>query len=544
MRCLLMLLLLTSSHSAAQELASDSSSLKVEAAKSREYTPEQRTNLGVLESARTEAGSLSPGLQVYSLVRIAEGYYRLDKPRAVTLMVEAFTVTQAIEDDPFDLRPSLQISILTRLFSWEPERAAALWEQTEAQVRSFMAEAMLKYKLDRKDYVGAADVVFKTMGGDRFPHGVVARLLRKLPPEMVLEREQLFLAAFDFAKRHPADNQAQFEDFGTLLLRSWQLLPPKLVLEAVDMLLEQSQRGRPEAVVISSRLKSVRFPTTYEYRAYQVLPILRQLDRDRADSLRRKLESVATAEKVSQHGFLQALEPEDWNRGDSPMGITSIGYSLPGGEEEAAERDTTMRAVNQRIADIQKTAVNNPREAIAMAGTLPEIISMRPAGYLPRLTALSSLGAILPARFPETRTTIVDEIYRNIARIPPEQQERFLEQAIRLAAAASDDGRIRTGILRGLQAAEALYKDDNDREDPNQEMKAYWPSAAAYQRFLFLEMKYLPEKVPDELELIRDEEIRGLSRIATALASLGMEELRPGSRVRKKSKRRGFTAPL
>jgi hypothetical protein len=144
----------------------------------------------------------------------------------------------------------------------------------------------------------------------------------------------------------------------------------------------------------------------------------------------------------------------------------------------------------------------------------------------------------------ETRSLLIDEIYRNIPRVPPEQQDRFLEQAIRLAAAAQDTTRVQVGIQRGLQAAEALHKIDSDREDPNQEMKAYWPSAGAWQKYLFLEMKYLPAKVPDDLEAIRDEEIQGLARIATALASLGMEEIRPGSRVRKKNTRRGFTAPL
>lgn len=490
--------------------------------------------MAVLQAAETQAGSLSSGLRVYSLVRIADGYARVDKAMGVQTLESTHRITAGMKDDPA-LRESMQAAILQRLFRLSPDLAAELWEGGAPPVRNRTADLMLKYRLDKKDLTGAADIVFKISSDDVFPFAVAARVLDRLPEEMVVEREQIFMAALHYTRRHPEEGRAQFEDFGTLLLRSWRRIPPKLVLESIELLLDQARRVPSERLIVSDARKSTLFGSTYEYRVFQVLPILRQLDRDRANLLAR-YPAVARAEKANPNGILPALGANVPQGAGSPTHPTLMTYAIASAEE--AINEETEEDVRRQLDHILEIAATNPRESVRRAASFQEVTHRRPLGFIPRMEALTAITGIVPTSEREVLAMAVDGIYKNLARVPLEAQDRYLEIAIKQAARINDESRMAAGIQRGLKIAETLYLTDADREDPNQEMKAFWPSAAIWQKYIFLEMKYLPRAVPDDLEGIRDEEIRGLARIATALASLGERELRVTARVKKKHRSR------
>jgi hypothetical protein len=82
-----------------------------------------------------------------------------------------------------------------------------------------------------------------------------------------------------------------FEDIGTLVVRFWEQLPPVVILEAADRILDhaKAEAGAGHSPFnFASSHGSASFGSAYELRLFQFLPVIQDLDPSRAQQLLRE----------------------------------------------------------------------------------------------------------------------------------------------------------------------------------------------------------------------------------------------------------------
>jgi hypothetical protein len=89
--------------------------------------------------------------------------------------------------------------------------------------------------------------------------------------------------------------------------------------------------------------------------------------------------------------------------------------------------------------------------------------------------------------------------------------------------------------MAGIQQAAQLRTRDNDPDDPNVALTAWWPSTAAALRLIGAASRISPQTALNQAEKIDDKELRVLGEIKVASQMLGTRALRFKEMVHKKS---------
>jgi len=102
-------------------------------------TPQQQTGLSILDQQAGVAKGLSPVMRTFALMEIARGYEKLNPPKALAIIRDAFQASQSIEDDS-DPKTSnktwLQGQVLSRLVALDPAYCEQLVPQLAGYPRS------------------------------------------------------------------------------------------------------------------------------------------------------------------------------------------------------------------------------------------------------------------------------------------------------------------------------------------------------------------------------------------------------------------------
>src|SRR4051794_14342926 len=273
-----------------------SANTSADRAPERKVTPEQK-KLGtqLLQRAEMEAAGLPPGMRAYSLLQIARGYEQSDKAKAVELLEGAFTATRAVDDDgSLQTRDKLQRQILSAMAPLAPDKVDDYLPQLSPDTRKQVLEALLTHYQQTKQLDHAIDLVYRISHESEFPYGAASRIIQALPPEQDAEAGQLFTRALASFRDHKHASGMFFggDDFGDFIMRNAKRVPPATVKEAIYEALKQAQDAAKEnqnggngQIALASDKGSLRFNSTYEYRLFQLLPVLRSIDPDEADKL-------------------------------------------------------------------------------------------------------------------------------------------------------------------------------------------------------------------------------------------------------------------
>ncbi len=504
-------------------------------------TAQQKLGLRQLEIAQAEAAGLQPDMRAFVLWQASRGYATLYPSKADSLLKEALTVTQAIESTEDELKECaepafcgpvhwLQEQILLDLIRRSKQLGPVEQFLTNADpgFRQLLGSALLERYIDEKHFDRARQLL-NQLADDQgsFPYRDATRLIEALPPEQEGDRQAIFSQALDSFTRHGAELYPMDGDFAIMVLRFSEKLPGALVLQAIDQLLDrakaadESQRNNGEqnlSVGVSANKGDAYFDSHYEFRLFQLMAVLEQLDPLRAESLRRERSDVRAALERYPRGLdsLGALSA----RGE-PTGIMNIGTVDRDNSPEAAAEQLNFE-VSRRQRQINGEAEKNPRQALSDAMTLPLTHPLGGMDFSPRAMTLQSVAWIALTRNPVVSKEALQEIRKIADPMPPRSQAQVLEDLPDLYLRMGDETDARKTLDQLLGVAARLYEKDADLSDPNQAFKVWWPSSNVWWRCIAFAAKLDPSPVEQIIAEIQDDEIKAFERIAFANSLLGV----------------------
>ena len=260
---------------------------------------------------------------------------------------------------------------------------------------------------------------------------------------------------------------------------------------------------------------AVAFNSQYEFRLFQVLPVLRQLDESEAKKLLEEYQQVQTLLAKYPQGT-DSLQPPDAPEGGRerrPGASFMMSSDGPGGGGRPGPGPQMPAPLEmQQVSKVAAEAEKHPRDALAMCAGISD-------------PGLRSQALLMVARSTwKNDSSIAREALQKFMELNPKLE--IAQQVMSLSTAAdiylkmgeTDDAK---GVIeKGLAAAESAYKKDSNADDPNKALKAYWPSAEAYRGMLRLAVRISPVWAANLVKEISDPEMKVVAQIAMAASLL------------------------
>lgn len=494
----------------------------------------------LLDTAEAEASGLAEaGMHGYALLQLARVYAMVDRQKAMDLLNQAFSAANSLADDS-KTKPRLEQQILQAMAPMSPERVDELLPQAPAEARQTAFQALLSYYEKSKQMDRAMDVVDRIAADGPFPYTAATKLMDVLPPESAAERQRLFHAALESFRAERLPPMAYVSaggDFGQMVVQQWQGLPQPIVRDAIAEILrkaESSDSGSMEMTMFGQS-GSLAFNSAYEWRLFQLLPVLRQVDESAAEELLKKHQTLeAQFERYPQGLRSWAGDPRQ--PAVSGTVVTTRDSSSPRTTPPAPPpRVFQMLLMIEQMNRVLREVKEHPDDALAQALAIADDSTrLRTLILVARATQQNNTSVCRSAL-----KTVVDQVDR----LQFQDQVNLLVDAGRLYLAVGENDGVETVVERGASVAEKMYRADTNSDDPNKATKAYWPSTNAWTNFVHLAAQVSPDLALKIVNGIPEEEIRPFIRIALAASWLGAPSGSNLIMMETKSGSRTFTGP-
>ncbi len=477
----------------------------------------------LLHDVEGQAASLPAETRALILLQAAQGY-RLEQPeRQLGLLREAFRATTNLNSSvpteagcplPSDSCQSqvwLQRRILKELIQLEPREGAKLLLGANPAVRQSLAGDLVAQYVRERDLDRALDLLSQARNEPRFPYWAAAELMNVIPAERADQRVEAFRAAQANYLRFGKSESFVTDRFLSLVTDFGEKLPPAVVKQAIADLLEGSKsanEGSGFQVTLSGSEGVVMFTSDYEYRLFQLLPILKKLD------------SGAAQQKLREHPEVQAAL-EQFPDGPRSLRTTNVDVV------QLAEKPGRNTARNDDIApdagrDQSSSTSEEPKLGLARAMALPEWSSSGPGSSSPRATALKAVATAALRNDPDTARSAAAELLKLAGQMNPADSGSTLIRVAGIYLALDEPEKARGPLESAQKVAEALYARDTDSSDPNQVMKAFWPSTHLWWGLIRASAEISPQAAERVIASIPDPEIRALQKARLGSALLGV----------------------
>jgi hypothetical protein len=359
--------------------------------------------------------------------------------------------------------------------------------------------------------------------------------MQALPADDNAEISQLFTTALASFREHKHEGMMfGGDDFGEMIMRNWKRLPAPTVKEAIYEALNQAKAAAQDSknpgdgqIAMASDKGSLRFNSMYEYRLFQLLPVLRNIDSDEADKLIKENKDADTLLAKYPDGAASFMPPP--NRAQS--GDAGAGKGAGAAAGNARPRSSTMISVGgpvnpngdmaaqvqemQRAAKIASDAEEHPQDALANAG------SIQNKSF--RAQALMGIARTNVKKNPSVAKEAISRAVDLVPDLPQTAGQVFImRDAANLYLQMDETDSAKKIVEKGLALADKAYKDDANADDPNKALKAYWPSTEGYRSFLRVAAKISPQWAASLLKDIADPEVKVSAETAMALEYMGM----------------------
>jgi tetratricopeptide (TPR) repeat protein len=463
--------------------------------KPKALTPEQqKRGMDLLQIAEADAGGLEGGMRAWALWQIARGYERTDKKKALELLENALTATRSMEDDgsgsaanrslgPGTTRAQLQEQILKEIVPLAPSRADDLLSQVDASGREKVLTALLAYYEKNKQTDHILEIIYRIGAEHEFPYGAASRVMEGMKPEQSAEFMQLFMAALASYRDHsPHDNTMNVGtgDFPGMVTRYWKRLPKEVVRQSIDEILKQAESPQKDgkksgSFSLASDKGTASFGSMYEYRLFQMLPVLREIDESAAEELLKKYREVATQLEKYPDGS-NSLLPQPGAPSDKkpPAAATSgMSFSIGGTPSTIGAKMAEMSRVQKLVAD-------------AEAGHAPDAMANAPSISDPDLRAqlYQGIARVTWKKQGSIATSAIDKMLDVADKLEPARQLNSYRAAADIYLQMGETDSAKKMIEKGLAIADKVYQADTNADDPNKALKAFWPSTDAYRGLL------------------------------------------------------------
>jgi len=520
----------------------------------------------MIDSANAEAAALEPAMRSFVLDSVASGLKRCDPGKVRKALVDAFTASLEIPEreeqyleqwesyasigppDPamitartkLETKRELQISALTDLLAVDEAKAESLLPQSEPVVRQILSMQIISRAANARKFDRALRFLNQLPLGQGFPYGAATELMLLLPAERNAQKQEIFQRAM------ASDREAYAlviggDDFVSMIVRFWQHLPPAIVLGAIRQVLDEAQSDKSPITLLSASADAS-FNSAYEYRIFELLPILRELDDAEADKL---LETSLQARTQLQRlpNGVQSLDPtirdtvlKNGERSDirGMVGVQGLGPIL----QQANAADM----YNARLQEIVHMAEADPRRAIAAAASLPNSAAHIDLSG----EALLAIARMKMRNNPSAARDALEQMAESLKGVNTFRLNRGLKdywaEGIDISVQIGEIELAKRLLKSGLEQAEKLRERDSDEDDPNIALKASWPSTFAFSRLVVAASQITPQTALDAVKEISDPELQLLCEIRLANARLGASPARSMITTRKRSSARETAA--
>jgi len=390
-------------------------------------------------------------------------------------------------------------------------------------VRKQTAESIIRRYVDKKQFEPALELINQVAGWDEFPYESATQLLLAMPAEMSSEKMSLFAQAVNSYKNHDHNKRIMMGDgsLTNMVVRFGPKMPAKLVLEAIDEILGQAKKAEGHAgITLGGQAGTAAFNSRYDFELFALLPMLQLLDEGRAESLLKENQDLKA--KLQQFpGGLQSLDPgltdAPPKKGAAGMSVT---VNMGSGGSTAGSSAYTLHEYQRKAQAIADDSGKNPTQAIAQAAALP--VKVEGSGLSPRAQALQQIAKINAKDSPSSAKQALDELRKIIVDLPLRNQIQFLSTAANIYLQIGEKESAEAVVAEGFKVAEKLLAKDTNADDPNKALKAWWPSADAYCRFMQVEARISQRSAAKILKEIGDPEIRTSASIVFSRSLLDL----------------------
>ena len=467
-------------------------------------TPRQKAR-ELLDSAAEMIAATQPDTQPAALMHLADNYQAFDRKKSVEYFEQAFTTAGSGNA----LARNLQTEIVVALAALDTAEGIALLKQIPAPAEGYdnrsFASARVIGGLVQKDQIQTAIDLAEYMGSTgAYPFEGVGQILAKLPagdPQVAA----VFSGALTAYTVKPS------QSFATLLMRYRKQLPPGMAETALSRILNTVLDTKDDktynARTLSSSKGTVTFTSAEEAQLFDIMPLVREIDRKRYDELLSTRPGLSSAMQIFPGGGPSVVD----DRGLTTYTVTSTGKSS---EADAVNSRMQMQAlINARAQAALIAAPRDPDKALDLVAEIPsppkqaEIVAQIARGLSENDAASArrllsrAIGMMDDLKYPDDRVVVWDVIAE-------------------VAGLIKDDTLAQSAIERLMADAGELYKLDSDKDHRNRAPREYWPSTQAYRRALIRAAKLMQVDAEALLGKIVDADVNVLARITLAQALL------------------------
>ena len=511
----------------------------------KKLTPKEERGHRLLQSAEAEAASLQPDMRAFVLWKIAVGYRNSNPAKSDALLKDAFLASISIEDiapegnggycpqmQGCGIKMWLQQGILLAMTSLTD--IEKLLPQAQAEVVKDVTPSLISRYIAKKDFARTKELITSLADQGQYPYDAATDLMLALPPGPAssLEKAAIFNDAVN-AYHGQEDSMSwgpTYDGLSGMVMRFWKDVPAAMAEDAIDQILAKAKdldKGPTKPhLTFSGSAGTVALNSQYQYRLFQLLPVLEELDKPKAEGLLRYNPDMRAMLDRFPEG-LQAVQPDYRLHPPKPEDSQAFSMSVSVGDSPVpvdTEALQAQREIERKRQQIAADAETNPRQAIAEAMSLPEYL---PGPYYrgatsPRAEALLQIAQMVGKKNPTAAKDALDECRKSLSRVPPITQGTYLdgiaEQYVRIGDWEAAD----KAVKESLQVAEKLYAKDSDTDEPNLIFKGAWPSTNQWRRCVQTEAQFPPSTAEEIIAGIRDPEIATFETIYFAKSLLGM----------------------
>ena len=502
-------------------------------------------------------------MRSYLLEAVAGGLSKCDARKVRTVLVDSFTATLAMPETEEEIgqrtqrfvsagervdqatlealynletKERLQEAALNALLRVDESKVESLLSQAEPEVRATLLGSMVSRAITAKKFDRALELLNREPSKQNFPYSEATQLMLELPPERHTDKQEIFRLAMESDhERHSMVIGG--DDFASMIVRFWQHVPPPLALVAIHQVLDAARSQDGSGVTLNAASgKVVGFTSERDYRVFELMPVLRQLDDDEAD----KILKASQQAQAQLKQFPNGIQSIDRTITDTPPKEGEQRQGL-GGSGAPNEVDQVLQATNSQVQDIGRMAERNPRQAIAAAATLPESVGKYWRAEFPRAQAYLAIARTAMKKNPSAATDALEEMAASLkhASYPYHAMDSWLEGM----ATAREIGEVDLAVKlfrSGMEQADKLRSEDADTDDPNLALKAWWPSVSAYWRLVQAASQFSPSTALEQVREIKDPEILLLLEVRLANNGLGARAEESTTMVHKKTSHRSW----
>ena len=504
-----------------------------------EIKPESKGWCSQLKQAAVRARGLDPGMRSFTLLLASLGLQKCAPQKVRATLIDAFMASVALSDSDA-AKTGLQSSELRELLRLDESTVVQLMPQSDPEARAEIQGAMVERAVNRRDFARALSLLNQIPSDQDYPYAAATQLILRLPAGHEAEKRAIFVNAMAHDREHSSlgiltlDSSPSYfgegDDLSGMVVRFWRHFPPELVRDAIDQILDHSKTDDTQ-IAMKASSGPINFDNVYQYRLFELLPVLRELDPSKAEQLSNDPQVQAQLNKYPNG--LQSLDPTvrdtPLRKGEEP-GMQGVGV----GRGAKALQDWHSTEIYQRQAnEILKQAGDDPRQAIATAATLP----VQAGHTVPRSETLLRIAQVGWKKNPSASKDALEQMADSLKKVDPTMYGRVgvpigvglrvqycWSEGVQLANNMKDTDLARSLLQEGMEQAERWKGVDGDDNDPNRALKAWWPSVALFSALLRSAAHISPQTALELIHKLQDPDLVTLFQIRLANDRLGADE--------------------